>query len=63
MSLFSLYYYSTFITHTYQERTKQPTMKELMAMIAFFIGYLYRAIYEERQLRPPPSVYNCIQIM
>jgi hypothetical protein len=48
MSLFSLYYYSTFITHTYQERIKQPTMKELMAMIAFFIGYLNRAIYEER---------------
>jgi gamma-glutamylcysteine synthetase len=30
----------------------QPTMKELMAMIEFFIGYLNRAIYEERQLRP-----------
>lgn len=30
----------------------QPTPKSLMAMIEFFIGYLYRAIHEERQLRP-----------
>ena len=32
----------------------QPTPKSLMAMIEFFIGYLYRAINEERQLRPLP---------
>ena len=30
----------------------QPTPKSLMALIEFFIGYLYRAIHEERQLRP-----------
>ena len=30
----------------------QPTPKALMALIEFFIGYLYRAINEERQLRP-----------
>jgi gamma-glutamylcysteine synthetase len=30
----------------------QPTSKALMALIEFFIGYLYRAINEERQLRP-----------
>ncbi|MGH9951977.1 MAG: hypothetical protein ACRD5J_10150 [Nitrososphaeraceae archaeon] len=34
----------------------QPTIKELMAMIEFFIGYLSRAIYEERQLRPLSSL-------
>jgi gamma-glutamyl:cysteine ligase YbdK (ATP-grasp superfamily) len=34
----------------------QPTIKELMAMIEFFIGYLNRAIYEERQLRPLSSL-------
>ena len=30
----------------------QPTPKSLFALIEFFIGYLYRAINEERQLRP-----------
>jgi hypothetical protein len=30
----------------------QATSKALMAMTEFFIGYLYRAIYEERPLRP-----------
>jgi hypothetical protein len=30
----------------------QPTSKSLMAMAEFFIGYLSRAIYEERELRP-----------
>ena len=30
----------------------QPTPKSLMAMIEFFVGYLERAIHEERQLRP-----------
>ena len=30
----------------------QPTPKSLLALIEFFIGYLYRAINEERQLRP-----------
>ena len=30
----------------------QPTPKSLLSMIEFFIGYLYRAINEERQLRP-----------
>jgi gamma-glutamyl:cysteine ligase YbdK (ATP-grasp superfamily) len=30
----------------------QPTSKTLMAMIEFFIGYLHKAIHEERQLRP-----------
>jgi hypothetical protein len=30
----------------------QPTPKSLLAIIEFFIGYLYRAINEERQLRP-----------
>lgn len=34
----------------------QPTIKEPMAMIEFFIGYLSRAIYEERQLRPLSSL-------
>lgn len=34
----------------------QPTIIELMAMIEFFIGYLSRAIYEERQLRPLSSL-------
>jgi gamma-glutamylcysteine synthetase len=34
----------------------QPTIKELMAMIEFFIGYLSRAIYEERELRPLSSL-------
>lgn len=30
----------------------QPSSTALMAMIEFFIGYLYRSIHEERQLRP-----------
>jgi gamma-glutamyl:cysteine ligase YbdK (ATP-grasp superfamily) len=30
----------------------QPTPKSLLAMIEYFIGYLYKAINEERQLRP-----------
>jgi gamma-glutamyl:cysteine ligase YbdK (ATP-grasp superfamily) len=30
----------------------QPTPKSLLALTEFFIGYLYRAISEERQLRP-----------
>ena len=30
----------------------QPTSKALMALIEFFIGYLYSTINEERQLRP-----------
>src|SRR5919202_6956688 len=34
----------------------QPTPKALMAMIEFFIGYLYRAIHDERQLRPLSSL-------
>jgi gamma-glutamylcysteine synthetase len=34
----------------------QPTPKTLMALIEFFIGYLYRAIYDERQLRPLSSL-------
>jgi gamma-glutamylcysteine synthetase len=34
----------------------QPTPKALMALVEFFIGYLYRAIHEERQLRPLSSL-------
>jgi gamma-glutamylcysteine synthetase len=34
----------------------QPTPKALMALTEFFIGYLYRAIYEDRQLRPLSSL-------
>jgi hypothetical protein len=30
----------------------QPSSTALMAMIEFFIGYLYRSIHQERQLRP-----------
>jgi gamma-glutamyl:cysteine ligase YbdK (ATP-grasp superfamily) len=30
----------------------QPTPRTMMAMIEFFIGYLHRAIHEERELRP-----------
>lgn len=30
----------------------QPTPQTMMAMIEFFIGYLHRAIHEERELRP-----------
>ena len=34
----------------------QSTPKALMALIEFFIGYIYRAIHEERQLRPLSSL-------
>lgn len=34
----------------------QPTPKTMMAMIEFFTGYLHRAIHEERELRPLPSI-------
>jgi gamma-glutamylcysteine synthetase len=34
----------------------QPTPKTMMAMIEFLVGYLHRAIHEERSLRPLPSV-------
>ena len=34
----------------------QPTPKTMMAMIEFFAGYLHRAIHEERELRPLPSI-------
>ncbi|MFL6402581.1 MAG: hypothetical protein ACJ71M_03765 [Nitrososphaeraceae archaeon] len=34
----------------------QPTPKSLMAMIEFFIGYIYMAIHEDRQLRPLSSL-------
>ena len=34
----------------------QPTSKSLMAMAEFFIGYLSRAINEERELRPLSSL-------
>lgn len=34
----------------------QPTPKALMALVEFFIGYLYIAIHEERQLRPLSSL-------
>ena len=34
----------------------QPTPSALMAIIEFFIGYLYKAIHQERQLRPLPAL-------
>jgi gamma-glutamyl:cysteine ligase YbdK (ATP-grasp superfamily) len=34
----------------------QPTPKTMVAMIEFLVGYLHRAIHEERSLRPLPSV-------
>ena len=34
----------------------QPTPKEMVAMIEFFIGFLYRSIIEDRPLRPLPSI-------
>ena len=34
----------------------QPTSKSLLAMAEFFIGYLSRAIHEERELRPLPTL-------
>jgi len=34
----------------------QPTSKSMMAMAVFFIGYLSRAMYEDRELRPLASL-------
>ena len=34
----------------------QPTPKTMVAMIEFLVGYLHRAIHQERSLRPLPSV-------
>ena len=34
----------------------QPTPKSLLAMVEFFIGYLSRAIHEERELRSLPTL-------
>jgi gamma-glutamyl:cysteine ligase YbdK (ATP-grasp superfamily) len=34
----------------------QPTSKSMMAMAEFFIGYLSRAMYEDRELRPLASL-------
>jgi gamma-glutamyl:cysteine ligase YbdK (ATP-grasp superfamily) len=34
----------------------QPTPKTMVAIIEFLVGYLHRAIHEERSLRPLPSV-------
>lgn len=34
----------------------QPTPKTMMAMIEFLVGYLHRAIHQERELRPLPAV-------
>jgi gamma-glutamylcysteine synthetase len=34
----------------------QPTPKTMMAMVEFMVGYLHRAIHEERELRPLSSV-------
>lgn len=34
----------------------QPTPKEMVAMIEFFIGFLYRAIFDGRTLRPLSSI-------
>lgn len=34
----------------------QPTPKALMALVEFFIGYLYRAIHEDRQLQALSSL-------
>ena len=44
--------YSKFYRVEMRIMSVQPTSKALMALIEFFIGYLYRAINEERQLRP-----------
>jgi hypothetical protein len=45
---------------TYRVETRimsvQPTSKSMMAMAEFFIGYLSRAMYEERELRPLASL-------
>ena len=34
----------------------QPTPKTMMAMVEFLVGYLHRAIHEDRELRPLSSV-------
>ena len=34
----------------------QPTPKEMVAMIEFFIGFLYRAIFDGKALRPLSSI-------
>jgi hypothetical protein len=34
----------------------QPTPKEMVAMIEFFIGFLYRSIMENKPLRPLSSI-------
>lgn len=47
-------------TDSYRVETRimsvQPTPKSLLAMVEFFIGYLSRAIHEERELRPLPTL-------
>ena len=47
-------------TDSYRVETRimsvQPTPKGLLAMVEFFIGYLSRAIHEERELRPLPTL-------
>lgn len=47
-------------TGSYRVETRvmsvQPTPRTMMAMIEFFIGYLHRAIHEERKLRPLAAI-------
>ena len=47
-------------TDSYRVETRimsvQPTPKSLLAMVEFFIGYLSRAIHEERELRSLPTL-------
>ena len=47
-------------TYSYRVETRimsvQPTPKSLLAMVEFFIGYLSRAIHEERELRSLPTL-------
>jgi gamma-glutamyl:cysteine ligase YbdK (ATP-grasp superfamily) len=47
-------------TDSYRVETRimsvQPTPKSLLAMVEFFIGYLSRAIHEERELRQLPTL-------
>jgi len=47
-------------TDSYRVETRimsvQPTPKSLLAMVEFFIGYLSRAIHEERELRLLPTL-------
>ena len=47
-------------TGSYRVETRvmsvQPTPKTMMAMVEFMVGYLHRAIQEERELRPLSSV-------